>query len=317
MIIYLYGSEHALLLQEKQRLVREFQKKYPQATTLVFDVEDAGDSVFDQYRSQSQPGLFEAKKLIVLLNPGALDAAKTKKLISFLEVQAENPDIVHIVVDPRKAKKSDALQKALVKLAQTTKEFSTVTERDYTALIRNIESEYERTGDLEKAAERALRERTGTDMERLQSELAKLFLYKPTGKITLEDVEALVQKAMEIKVFDALDSLASEQKENALRQFRALLNESDIYQLVGMCAWQLRRMIQVAALAETGQTNSAAIAKETGLPPFVVQKMLRYSNQFTTKRLVRGMKLLSDLDVDLKQGKRDGQGVIEAFVFGL
>lgn len=118
----------------------------------------------------------------------------------------------------------------------------------------------------------AISERVAEDEEFL-TRLLTVDIFSNGEPVSAADIQRLVPVPVEAKIFDALDMLAASNHSGALAAFRALLDEDDIFRILGMCAWQLRQMLVVEECIRSGVTDKNIIAKESGLHPFVVQKI--------------------------------------------
>jgi DNA polymerase III delta subunit len=74
-------------------------------------------------------------------------------------------------------------------------------------------------------------------------------------------------------------------------------------------------MLLVTEAKEQLGERKDVIAKETGIHPFVVQKVLRVLPSYPRPRLAKGLRILSALDVELKLGQRTPEGALQHFIF--
>jgi DNA polymerase III delta subunit len=70
-----------------------------------------------------------------------------------------------------------------------------------------------------------------------------------------------------------------------------------------------------AEVFDRGIRDASGIARETKLPPFVVQNALRSFENLPLSRLTAGLMLLADMDAAMKIGELDPGGALDAFVW--
>lgn len=87
------------------------------------------------------------------------------------------------------------------------------------------------------------------------------------------------------------------------------------YQILSMCAWQVRRLLLIREAFDQGVRNPRDIASRTKLPPFTVQKALPTIQHFSLARMKKGLGLLSEIDTALKQGKANPLVSLDLFVW--
>lgn len=313
MFLLLAGKSRGEIIAARKQAVADFLHVHPDAEVLVFDCEEPGN-VIQRYQEESQAGLFAIPKVLTIKETSTLSKEAQEGLKLFWEEGTASEDVLHIVIESS-YKKSDAWCKYLTKTAREVRLFEKATSASSEEQARALLSSLGREEDMSAAVLRALVTRTG-GAPRMESALQKVLTYQPAGPIDIACVEELIETSPEVNVFHALDALFSDQKAPALKQMYDLIQngESDTFSLLGMCAWQVRRMLLVMGQKESGVTQVADIARVTKLPPFVVQKVLRQERAFPKPRLVQALALLSRIDQEIKQGRMHQDVALEQFV---
>lgn len=172
-------------------------------------------------------------------------------------------------------------------------------------------------GSISREAASLLAVLIGDDLRLLEQEIEKLLLYADGKQIRPEDVQTLVSRARETKVFDLVDCVGQRQTGKALLLLHRLLEEGeDPLSLLAMLARQIRILIQVKELQTKGLT-APQITERLGLHPYVVEKSLAQARNFTMAQLEAAHQHLVDTDWALKTGITGERLALELLVINL
>lgn len=139
----------------------------------------------------------------------------------------------------------------------------------------------------------------------LDNEIEKLALYSGNRNITLEDTEQVLASIPEVSVFVLIDALSQKQKAKALELLNQQLAAGDHpLRILALLVRQIRMLWQAKELAAQG-INARTLAASIGVPPFVGEKVLRQSRNFSHKTLKEALLALAAADYELKAGKSD------------
>lgn len=319
MIIFLHGEDTFLVGRRKRLLMDAFRKKYSKAETFVFDFEDQG-TLQDVKRALDvcAGGLFAEEKLVVFLHSFVVGEGGEKLLINFLKNEAPQlPEkVVLLFVHTGKIKKTHPATKWLLAGADKIEEEKTLQGKP---LENFLTKELARLNDqvhFDPSGLRVFLERTKGNMALMLSELEKLATYMSEGIIGPAEVAIFLQAPEENTIFLALDALGRGEHSRALLLFHQEVEKAgEVYSILSMCAWQVRRLMLVRDAYDRGIRRAADIATVTKLPPFTVQKAMATIEHFSLARLKQGLALLSDIDTALKQGKADPEVSLDLFVW--
>jgi DNA polymerase III delta subunit len=318
MILLVHGEDDFLVGRRKRSLQQTFAKKYPEGEIFVFDFEDQGSlASVKQALDACEGGLFATEKMVIFLHPFALHETGEKLLISFLQDQvATLPEhTILLFVHTGKLKKTHPVTKVLLK-KMDKEEVCTLPEG--ARLRQFLKTELSRIHDSVTISDRAIEMLLSLSgsTARMLGELEKLVLYKGEGVIEAEDVALLLEVPQETNIWKALDALGRGDREQALLLFRKETKKTDqVYQVLSMCAWQVRRLLLIREAFDQGIRTPGEIASYTKLPPFTVQKALPAIQRFSLARMKKGLGLLSEIDTALKQGKADPLVSLDLFVW--
>jgi len=157
---------------------------------------------------------------------------------------------------------------------------------------------------LGEAACASLLEVVGNRPRELYSEIEKLRLLY--GKnVSLEQVKEAVTHSRVYTVFELMDAVAMKDCGSSLRILKRYLEEEDSRDgplgLLSMLNRQVRLLWQAkAVLLKRGGVPE--VQKKTGLPPFVVKKLVEQAPRWTEKELRNGLERLRRSDDRLKSG---------------
>lgn len=140
----------------------------------------------------------------------------------------------------------------------------------------------------------------------LESEIEKLSLY--TGErntITYDDLTAVFSSMPEVSVFAMIDALSQKHTVKALELINQQLAAGEHpLRLLALLSRQVRMLWQAKEMHSIGH-DGRRIAAMLGVPPFVGEKMIRQSKNFTADRLKNALLALANADYDYKSGHAD------------
>jgi len=172
---------------------------------------------------------------------------------------------------------------------------------------------------IEPTAAQALAEAVPDDTRLLDSEIEKMITYVyPDTTITSAHVDLLVPYTGESNVFTMVDAIGRRDGPGALRMLHKLLDDRrddpaiPLY-LLSMIVRQFRILIQVKEMSAQGMTVST-IAKRAGIHPFVAEKAMPQSLNFTMGELDAIYPRLLNTDLSIKTGKMDGVLALDILV---
>ena len=257
---------------------------------------------------------FTDNKAVIIENPDfivagrAADEKTVARLIEYLEEPLETTTLIIYVDKPfdRRKKGFAALRKYL-----KTEVFDTVTADDFQVIVRN---------DIRKAGLKISNEAVDLLMERLpldvlnwKSELEKLALYP--GVLDRKAIRALVSRSLEDDVFQLSNAVVARNMGKALQCFRDLMvnNPNDTTGIIGLLAYQFRFMCQVRNLNEQGYTVRD-IAQRYNAKEYRITMTLKAARGRSSRALLDILSRLSQLDQDIKRGKKDPVLGLEMFI---
>jgi DNA polymerase-3 subunit delta len=167
---------------------------------------------------------------------------------------------------------------------------------------------------FDAGAAEELAECVAADLMRLKTEIQKLATYVADRKvIRREDVAAMVISEKATTTWELADMLVSRQTERAMDLLNRLLRDGEQpIMILGALSWNYRKLIEASELK--GVVNGWQASRVLGMRPEQAELALRSARKSSRTQLLAGMQTLRWADDRLKQGKGDGQTVMEFMI---
>lgn len=319
MILFLYGEDS---FRSNQKM-RELKNKF-----LMSDHSGSGLSVFDyEEKNQKQnlvdvlgtPNLLAPKRLVIVKNLlSAGTETEKKEIVGYLERRKEeireDKDLIIVFWEKDRPKKSDKLQAVLESAAKIQK-FEKLNGLKLGQWIARRIKEIDPRCGISRIALEKLILYVGNDIADADREIEKLANYAAGRMIKGEDVELLVKEDLNVNIFNTIDALAENDKKRAAHLLQEHLSKGeDPFYVFSMFIHQFRNLLKVTDLKEQYRSNEFAIAKASGLHPFVVKKSLAQLRNFSSEKLKKIYQKLQDYDIRIKTGKIDIRLALNKFI---
>lgn len=155
----------------------------------------------------------------------------------------------------------------------------------------------------------------GTDLGRLDSELAKAVDYAGQGAVVGEEhVRAVASAAAPARIFDLLDAVAEGRAADAARQVPLLLETGEPpLRVLAALTRQMRTLLQVRLLADRGW-GADDLQKRLRLHPYVVKKSLQQARRWEPWDLAQGLMACVEAETDVKTGRKNDEAALDLLV---
>lgn len=149
------------------------------------------------------------------------------------------------------------------------------------------------------------------DMESIINEIKKLASYKDNGEITIDEIDNICTKSLDVRIFELVKALGNKDTKVALEIYSNLLEmkESPIG-ILSMMARQFRMILKVKYMRQLGHDNQS-IVKRTGLRNFMVRECNNQAPNFTFAQLESAIKECLQADEDIKTGLMEPELAVE------
>jgi DNA polymerase III delta subunit len=166
---------------------------------------------------------------------------------------------------------------------------------------------------IDRPALGRLLEMVGEDQWRLSNEIAKLASHNP--KITSDSVNSLVEPIPTETIFNLVEAMTAGQRAKALQAYHELrgTGQNEVY-ILSMVIWQLNNLL----LAKTaGKISPPQLAKQAGMSPYVVSKMLSRRHLFTEEQLTQAFLEAVETEYQIKSGGGAAELLVEGLIVRL
>lgn len=176
--------------------------------------------------------------------------------------------------------------------------------QDVALLIKWIRAECSNqnvTIDAESA--KALAEYCLSDMTRIETETKKLISYAGFGgKIEKSDVDVMVARETEYKIYEMTDCIGKKKFENALSIIKDMMGKGETPQRIILSIYNyFRRLLHVAI----SDMSVDQLSKALGVKEMAVRKMKEQASFFKKKSLKSAVDQLTEADYLIKSGLID------------
>ncbi|MCR4612029.1 MAG: DNA polymerase III subunit delta [Lachnospiraceae bacterium] len=168
---------------------------------------------------------------------------------------------------------------------------------------------------MEKEAYQEFVKRTDNSMDNMTQEFEKLLSYTADKDIiTLEDVNDICTKQLQLKIFDMINAIAERNPKKVLDLYHDLLaTKEPPLKILIIIQRQFRRIIVTKDLREQGHSDNEII-KLLKTKPFIVQSDLRISGNFPIERINMLLNEACQLENDIKTGNINDQMAVELLI---
>ncbi len=156
--------------------------------------------------------------------------------------------------------------------------------------------------------------------EKIINELNKIKVYKysdPDKTITNKDIDMLVLKDYDEDIFSLVNAIAKKDKINMFSIYsRLITKEKDTVNLVASIASQVRLLYSVKVLSDAG-LNINEMATIINVKPRAISIAMENSCNFSTKRLLKLLNELTEIDYKTKSSNISGNILLKIFLLNV
>lgn len=311
MIYVLYGLEDYLINREIKKIIND--NKIDELSVERYDLSITPlKQIID---SALTTALFSNQKMIIVDNSyifsSALKKTNMEHDLEALDTYIENVNKDTILLFIVNSEKLDERKKQvkLLKSKAIVKEFNK--ENNLEKIVLSFFDNYK----ISNLSIKKFIDRVGTNLSLLENEANKLKLYKGEEKnITEEDIEEIINKNIDIDIFNLIDNIVLKNKVKAIESYNEMIKygEEPIKILI-MLANQFRLMYQCKLLYKKGYLEKD-IASTLKIHPYRAKLSIEKSKKFTEEDLIKYLDSLADLDSKIKQSEVDKNLFLELFI---
>lgn len=271
---------------------------YGEDNKITYDLSEY--TLSDILDESSMISLFASTKVILGTNLDILKINENDYEYLSKYVKDINPNAYIILFTPKvdARSKNYKIFKDSFKIIDTTKTDNQEDLLDY--IVKKIkENNYE----MDKINIDYFFNKVGNNINNINSELTKLFIYKENDKkITKEDIDLLITDSIDNVIYEFTNAVLENNLDAITKMYNnfKLENVSPDYLLVSLSN-VFRQALIIKMLANDGKSNFD-ISKVIGKKEFYVKKMLERLYNYTEKDLCHCIEKLAEIDKNNKQG---------------
>ena len=306
----LTGEEKYLILQYRDKLVEALIDKTDTMNYSLFRDERISE---DEIISIAQTMPFFAERRVIVVEESGFFAKKTAD--AFVDAMSDIPETTVIIFIESK---TDGKLK-LYNLFSKNGIIARFEAPDSRTLIRWIQGLFREDDiSIEEGAILRLLENTGSNMNRIYTEVEKLKAYGyETKKITLADVDALSADVVEDKIFEMIDEISKKNKTRVLKLYDDLKYlKTDAMSILALTTNQYNRLLITSESMGDGN-DVRKVSAALKLPDWLAKKYIGLCRNYNTKMLVEKVNMCIDTDNSIKKGRMKKDLAVEMLILNL
>ncbi len=316
MVIVLFGVQDLMLKSTLKKIITEKIKEINEFNFVSYDALEC-EMLDVMYEATLMP-ICEDSRIIVVDNAAFLSTEKSKKVTLTKEEEkaildyVKNPNsavTMIFIVHSEKIDEKNAIIKAVKENGRIIEALNP-SDKDWIKYAEKLFANYGIEANYNVIDE--FTKRTNKDAMLMNNEIKKLALY--SNKITMNDLDLLVAKPLEDKIFNLCTLIVTNKTKEAINLYRDLLvkNEEPVA-IIALIATQIRLFVDAFTLSEAG-LSQADISKELNIHPYRIKLALDNRRYIKLKNLKQEIDNLYKLDYDIKSGKIDRFFGLEMFI---
>lgn len=282
---------------------------YNENNKIIYDM--SNDKFIDVIEEASMISMFSPVKVIVV-NNFSIDILNEKEF-EYLEkfINSKNKDIYIILISNKvdARKKSYKIFKDNFKIIETTN----TTDNELYDYVHNKVNENKYI--IDKINVEYFINKVGNDINNINNELQKLFIYKKENKkILREDIDLLVFNNIDNVIYEFTNAILDEDYNKIKRMYnKFIIDNISIDYLISSVAGSFRNSLIIKLLSNKNM-NNYEIGKVIGKKEYYVKKSLERLYKYSTNDLVNYINKLAVIDKNIKTSK-DFVGKFDLFIF--
>ncbi len=310
-LLFLYGQE-PYLIQQVARTVRR--------AVLPNDKDDFNDNQFYGKEAAAEQILeaamtypvFAEKRLVTVKDAHQLPAAELEKLLPYLQDPVPETCLLFI------ADKIDSRRKFFQQFKKygDLVEFKPLSDREIPQYIRNSLNRQ----DIKISADAIdlFCSMVGGNLHEIHAELNKLLTYIGDATlIDIVDVQAVISRGRAENIFELGNAVGRGDTAKALTLIMRLSAAGEApLKILSLLVLHFRRLWKVREL-QVQNRSAHEIAKVAGVPPFVVDGLIRQGKKFSRKDFLRAFELFLETDLAMKSSGADAGALLDNLILRL
>lgn len=295
MIYLLIGEESIIKKQIKDIIVKN---NIDFNSVINYDLEN--DNIKNVIEDLNTYNLFGDKKIVIVKNINKLD---DEMIIEYLNNPSSN---ILVFISCDELDKRKKINKEILKVSEVinTKDI------DLSSFIKDELKDYTYDNDVVKL----LKNRCCNNYFKISNELEKLKMLKiEEHNITKDDILLYVKKSFDTNIFDLTNYINRKDIKKSLEVLKDLLNNSeDELRLLGLLANNFRTLYMIKNMMF--KYNDDYIIDTLKMHPYRLKMLKEQAINFSIEDLQKLIKKLGTIDINVKSGFIDKNGILEEFI---
>jgi len=300
MILLISGEENFLSSKKLFQIKEKFSSKDIENSNLD-EFDEKSFSMQDFIKSISSPPFLSDKRLIILKNILNTKLKKEDEKI-FIEQVKKIPDFILLVI----YEENKVQGKIFAEIEKISEKNWNYSKLSIPQLEKWADEEFKKNNsEIDKKTLSRLVSFVGNDLWQLNQEINKLSTYKNKNNDSIqdEDIDRLVSTNINTNIFQLVDGIGEKNIEKTLTFLNNLITKGEeIIYLLRMMVYQLRNLIIIKELVSRN-LNKTEIAKITKKHPFVIEKTIKQSRNFSADELEKMYSEIFETELKIKNGK--------------
>ncbi len=257
------------------------------------------------------PPMMAEKKLIVIKDSRIFKSANEEQKEFWVKVFENTYEDVCLIFDESVVDKRSVLYKAFIKTGESV-ECAYVQGVELTNWVaRGCRGAGKSIGEKEISY---LISCCDGGMNSIKRELEKLFSFCDTDRITIADIDKIVTKAPQNRVFEMINDMLSGNGKKVFEKLEELktLKES-AFGVLGLLCSNFEKILRVKLMLEKGMPYRN-VAAELKIFPRQMQVYSSAAEKFSKPFLREAITKISEIDLDIKSGKTKDWLAVERFL---
>lgn len=321
-LLFFYGREKYLIRWAKETLIKLYLSK--SSLALDFTTLDGSNVTIDEIINNCETLSMMSEKRIVLISDfKLLEGGKTKGISEADEKQLIDylkhlPESCMLVLTADRADKRKKLYKTIAEFGGVY-EFSELDDKQLRSLILKRLKEAGKTASPAVISEFITEsgyfdKDSDYTLDNLDNDIKKAVAYSDGNEITVEDILGTVSGNLDRNIFELIDSLSKNKKEEAFQQLHNLLvgGEKE-YRILALICSQFEIILAVKEMKDEGK-GWQDIKNSLGIHEFRIKKAAQVSEGYSRKQLYDILRKAYDVDKNIKTGILEASLALEMFI---
>lgn len=298
-MIYLLIGEESIIKKQIDDIKQKNNINFN--SVINYDLEES--SINNVIEELNTFNLFGDKKLVIVKNTNKIE---DEIFINYLSNPSDN---ILVLTSEEELDKRKKVNKKILEVSNiiNTKDI------DLSKYIKEELKEYK----IDIKDINLIKERCNNNFFKISNELDKLKLLKYEEKeITEKDILEIIKKSYDTNIYDLTNAINQKNIKKSLEVFYELLNNNEEeLRILGSLANNYRTLLQIKNL--TIEYKDEEIIDKLKMHPYRLKMLKKETNNYTKEELIKLIKQLGNIDINIKKGLVDKKDALELFLINL